>query len=345
MSWGPRFQADGLPYQVPLAQPAFVRIGRGLCSFPWTFDGLIHRQNRSNSIRSKHTRNLLDTVRFAGEDILVPTGLPGTYGEGRRWSEGMPEPSVSDPGRTSRIESCSPFDRRATERLESLKIRDSYSSWLSSVTWSTFGTFTFGRPRTVRRSGELFERWSASSLSDADLVVYGAEPHQSGAGHLHALIAWHPWLNPGASSIAASRAWRRDYGRVVMAPYDRRRGATWYLTKYVLKDSLNQGTWGVIGGEHVRQGEDLADGGSAGETDPPQGQAGSGGGVSTVGVRQSGDWPLQHAAPEDDDGPPWRTQKEVDEEVDRQEFLEEVLREFEETRRGREVRVERSSHG
>lgn len=209
-------------------------------------------------------------------------------------------------------------------------LREAYGDWLAGVEWHSFGTFTFRHPRSVRRAGELFRAFLEAGTAGCgeyftlSVGVWGSEPHKSGNGHVHALLRWHPWCGPRAEAFAMSAEWRMRYGRVEMSRYDPTRGAAYYLTKYVLKDAAGSGEWDVW---------------TEGDGD---------GGTDHLGERcalgAAGD------GREDQDGAPWKSRREVEDDLDREEeearWWKEVFDECDrqdEVRAGRrgEVRPER----
>ena len=147
---------------------------------------------------------------------------------------------------------CATASSRSPLRTSTLspseELREQYGKWLASLTWDTFGMYTFRERRTVARAGELFTRFlERPRISEGmRMVVWGAEPHPGGhGGHVHALIRWHPWLEKRREALEHFETWRRRRGYCGSAKYDPARGAAHYLTKYVLKDARQSGTWGV----------------------------------------------------------------------------------------------------
>lgn len=185
-------------------------------------------------------------------------------------------------------------------------LREQYGEWLSSLDWHTFGTFTFRHGRSVRRAGELFRAFldGGATASHGEhfalsVACWGSEPHKSGDGHVHALLRWHPWVGLRAEAFSMSAAWRLRFGRVELSPYDPTRGAAYYLTKYVLKDAAGSGEWDVW-----KEGGTHADNVGGGELLRPPGRG-------------------------REEGAPWKSRQEVEEEIDEGWWLEEVLREIE----------------
>lgn len=184
-------------------------------------------------------------------------------------------------------------------------LRDAYAAWLGSLAWDTFGTFTFRQARSVRRAGELFREFcdARGAAFSASVVVWGSEPHQSGSGHIHALVKWHAWCDPRREAFVMSDAWRERFGRVELAKYDPNRGATYYLTKYVMKESNNTGEWALETPGGVKDGSGV----------PPDRES--------LFQHQVSDGPSE-------EGRNWKSQEEVEEEIDREEEARRFWEEF-----------------
>lgn len=218
------------------------------------------------------------------------------------------------------------MDTGQSELYGAASIRQAYCDWLSGVEWSTFGTFTFARRRNVSRAADIFRRHFVYSgrYASPSVVVWGAEPHQSGAGHVHALFKWHPWCKPAVEAFNFARLWYKMYGRAEVKPYDPELGGAYYLTKYVLKDAAGSGEWGVETPGGVTDGE----------------------ATDSCAERLSLDGRSVHDGDADSrqEEKVWRTQAEVEEEIGQEEVrlkeilaAEEVYKEILEARKGREV--------
>ena len=189
-------------------------------------------------------------------------------------------------------------------------MREAYGEWLLALEWHSFATFTFRQPRSTRRAGEIFRTFLDAGTGGCgeyfacSVVVWGSEPHKSGAGHLHALLRWHPWCGLRAEAFTMSAEWRTRYGRVEMARYDPTRGAAYYLTKYVLKDAAGSGEWDV-----------WKEGGS---NEPRE-----------VWERPVVGTPGADVTPGEAQG--WQSSEERDRRLDEESFYEEAVRRWEET--------------
>ena len=203
-------------------------------------------------------------------------------------------------------------------------LRDSYTQWLREFDWQTFATLTFELPRSVRRARDLVAEFvSSEEPSGVACIVWGSEPHRTGNGHCHALIKWHPWLKAKNAAFAFAKCWRKRFGLCWLYPFDPERGAVYYVTKYVLKESFGEDHWGIsVYGKEVMeldrmQGATLFDG------------------ASESGLRRE---------PDSDAWPGWRSQEEVeatlDQEVEARRIIEEEVKDYEEAYREYREEVE-----
>lgn len=117
--------------------------------------------------------------------------------------------------------------------------------------WEWFATITFRYPvRSLAASRILFSYLAGlpSLLRPTD-VLWGTELHRNGGAHLHCLMnsgycprSWKDWND----DCARWMGWARWY------PYDPKRGAAWYVTKYVLKETSSaDASWGWWGKEEL----------------------------------------------------------------------------------------------
>jgi len=69
--------------------------------------------------------------------------------------------------------------------------------------------------------------------------------------HIHALVT-------NVTGVSRKAVWERCYrrwGRTRIEPYDPNRGASWYIAKYVGKEALERGQWGLWRPEVVARAE------------------------------------------------------------------------------------------
>ena len=157
-----------------------------------------------------------------------------------------------------------PCGARAGWQADQAK-RDAMGAWLHTLApWLWFGTFTFDRLVSANGARYWFNRyldWLASASGRPPQAFradeYGA---RNGRLHLHALIAgvslgalFEPGslpaycgarLPPGKKgrTCCATHALGCGYARVF--PFDRDKGASFYVSKYVLKAN---GDWDLFG--------------------------------------------------------------------------------------------------
>jgi hypothetical protein len=134
------------------------------------------------------------------------------------------------PRSTSAKESCvSVFMDTKHVTLSDALIRENWGVFLSMFRWSYFATFTAKQRITERHMRHEFAQWirrqervSQGPVHWFAVVEYDAIGEQP---HIHALVAAPPSL----SAVEAERSWH--FGRAQVLPYDRQRGAAYYLPK------------------------------------------------------------------------------------------------------------------
>jgi len=129
-------------------------------------------------------------------------------------------------------------------------LRDSWTKWLSSFHWDHFATLTFAEPRSEASARRAFNSYvrALHRLTHGGSVGYfcGYEYGTFGRLHLHALMRTaspHTELGAGGVPCASTalpgelvwRTWLDTFGRATVVPYDQRRGAAGYVSKYVTK--------------------------------------------------------------------------------------------------------------
>ncbi len=130
------------------------------------------------------------------------------------------------------------------------QLHDSWTDWLSTFHWDHFATLTFAEPRSEDSARRAFAKYvrSLSRLTAGGSVGYfcGYEYGTFGRLHLHALLrtsAPQTFLARNGRARASLalpsdwvwREWYEHFGRATVAPYDRKRGAAGYVSKYVTK--------------------------------------------------------------------------------------------------------------
>jgi len=138
-----------------------------------------------------------------------------------------------------------------------------FGSWLSGLAvWDHFCTWTFASPVTVagalsaaRRHMEDLQVLSAHQnglIQPVGAVVFTGQGGKGGLVHLHALTASTRLLRAFCGERLPPRTWGQQccmvhawrYGYARCLPYDRRRGAGYYVAKYVAKAT---GEWEFMG--------------------------------------------------------------------------------------------------
>jgi hypothetical protein len=130
------------------------------------------------------------------------------------------------------------------------QLHSAWTAWLSTFHWDHFSTLTFAEPRSEASARRAFAKYvrGLRQLTYGGSVGYfcGYEYGTYGRLHLHALMRTstpQTVLGPGGVPRASSalpsevvwRAWFDTFGRATVAPYDRKRGAAGYVSKYVTK--------------------------------------------------------------------------------------------------------------
>lgn len=126
-------------------------------------------------------------------------------------------------------------------------LKQAWGSWISGLAdWDWFATLTFRPPSKEEQAKGYTQRgWKyAERAYDAFLgglpAPLGVEhwvrcfefEHWRGVPHIHALIS-------GVDGLRRDDAWAwwfKRYGQARILPYDRERGAGFYLCKYVTKE-------------------------------------------------------------------------------------------------------------
>lgn len=138
--------------------------------------------------------------------------------------------------------------------------------WLSTFSWTSFSTLTY-RPKhiqvtpgsetsrtratpTGRTSDPLrpvpgLLRHISKETQKQSRAFVAVETHQNGYYHLHALLQCDP-------DFDLTRAWSYWWGWYGRAQFERYRadlGASHYVSKYVLKECVDRGTWAILENE------------------------------------------------------------------------------------------------
>lgn len=126
--------------------------------------------------------------------------------------------------------------------------REQVGDWLSKFNWDWWATFTFRygcSPYSAKRAFKRFFMPSAAYLCPGQKVLkpdkpdapdidyfYASEWHGDHHGvHIHALMG----NCYGIRRLTTIDNWHKRYGRARVFAYDKRKGARYYLCKYILK--------------------------------------------------------------------------------------------------------------
>lgn len=121
-----------------------------------------------------------------------------------------------------------------------------WGAWLDSLPWSTFAaylTFKDWKGRDIGRIGNRITEWVWRATGQQCVAFACSEfGRRTGRLHCHALLSHGP---DGCDAL--DRRWRRSYGITSLRPYDRGRGAAYYVGKYVLKEAFDTGSYTISG--------------------------------------------------------------------------------------------------
>jgi hypothetical protein len=129
---------------------------------------------------------------------------------------------------------------------QSIAPRQELVKWLSTFSWTFFVTLSFRRPITGGTSFKHFKRllWYVANKNKVDVRAFaGVEWYHDREGkHIHALIGYD-----GENTFRSYHEWWYEhYGLDRWEVYDPRRGAGYYVTKYILKEDNDSATWDVF---------------------------------------------------------------------------------------------------
>ena len=129
-------------------------------------------------------------------------------------------------------------------------LRADYGAWLGRFPWDWYGTFTFADDIYPDRGAQRYITWAEALQLEVDQVMTHAralEFQKRGVVHFHALI-WN------VKRRTMRKEWERKWeeiggGFAAIYPYDRSRGAIYYLGKYVAKNGeVDMLTFGQLKG-------------------------------------------------------------------------------------------------
>ena len=125
------------------------------------------------------------------------------------------------------------------------------AEWLGSLSFNTFGTWTFGQrwPDGPSRRAVLHHVGNWIESRDLAPAFVVAERGLSGERrwHSHGLCTLPPSLSrlEGAVRQRHWKNWSTRYGRCELKPLEEQGGARWYVSKYCAKEAHDL-TWMLI---------------------------------------------------------------------------------------------------
>lgn len=112
--------------------------------------------------------------------------------------------------------------------------RDEWTDWLDGQKWDHFATFTFRHENpTVKQLRRSAARLQAAAQFERFFWIC-EKGEVGGRHHLHGLMA-----ASGISNAAVWDWWFTRYGRALVEDYDPDRGAASYVSKYMLKRTVD----------------------------------------------------------------------------------------------------------
>ena len=132
-------------------------------------------------------------------------------------------------------------------------LRSAWVKLLNRYNWDWFATLTFNYPPRTYTAQSRVSRWlNTLQRQEKRKIGYykGMEFTRLGIPHFHLLMGnLH-----GVRRDKYWEIWFRENGRARILPYDPRKGAAFYISKYVVKDEYSDTeNWEVRGLEHLNQ--------------------------------------------------------------------------------------------
>lgn len=140
-----------------------------------------------------------------------------------------------------------------TTNLQNVKVREALVSFLNQFDWDWFTTLTFkNSPKTYTAKNKL-NSWidTLESEENRKIGYYSTmEFTMLGVPHFHLLMG-------NLDGVSRRKWWEKWYnsnGRARILPYDQEKGASYYLSKYVVKDEYTgQQLWSIRGLGRLKQ--------------------------------------------------------------------------------------------
>src|ERR1017187_10261975 len=128
------------------------------------------------------------------------------------------------------------------------KIHVDYATWLNTMDWDVFGTFTTKYAMSVPAARRSMERLYSNLKTTNERVrlFWVAEPFDSRQGyHTHGLV--YTGNLPEANNLQLIKAWQivskggggKKFNRAILKRYEKDLGANFYVSKYMLRKNAD----------------------------------------------------------------------------------------------------------
>jgi len=138
------------------------------------------------------------------------------------------------------------MDAREESALMDAETITAMGDWLNGFTWDYFGTFTFRKARRTSGIDPVIRWWNymaAGCPSVGARAFVCDESHRDGERiHVHALLQ----SDPQAHQDYLWGSWRKYWGRERILKFDQSLGASWYCSKYLLKEKRDTAEWKLV---------------------------------------------------------------------------------------------------
>ena len=115
------------------------------------------------------------------------------------------------------------------------RIITEFGNWLSPYRWDWYGNHTFRNNILPVTAGKLFERFILKAVNKDVIYFYAIEWHKVRyATHIHSLVG----NVQGINRWVVMKQWDKRYGFNRIFPYQKERGARFYLAKFIPNGSV-----------------------------------------------------------------------------------------------------------
>ena len=113
------------------------------------------------------------------------------------------------------------------------ELRDAFGEWLHLYIWDWFATFTFNRAQSLDTAWHAFRNYINKVKPDANhFTVLEGEKNTL---HVHSLLG----NMGGLEKDIIEASWKQKHGIAQVLPYDKERGARYYMTKSINSDKVD----------------------------------------------------------------------------------------------------------